>query len=115
MHWVVLGSFDTALFCLDAIFVFLSLHSMHRTFRLSARKNEFRKARGRTVTVEHGAATNVVSIQPASESSSQASTSHVKSPASEDLVITIPIGFLADCEVFSIIGLRERIEKLSIL
>ncbi len=106
---------------------------MYGSFRLSRRKNQFRKARKRAVFIEHGSVTSVVSIEPVHASreepegipitqltichdSADACTSTTQPQAChDDLIVTVPITFLADCEVFSVIKLREWMKALSIL
>lgn len=97
---------------------------MYGSFRLSRRKNEFRKARKRTVSIEHGSVTSVVSIEPVQEEpegipitqphdSADACTTTTHD--AHELIVTVPITILADCEVFSVIKLREWMKALSIL
>ena len=96
---------------------------MYRTFRLSRRKNTFRKAHGHTVSVEHGSVVDVVSLQPTSQSSSQTVTSQL-SPSClylppqdsvDELIVTIPIEFLRNCEDYLVMKLLEQIKTLSVL
>ena len=96
---------------------------MYRTFRLGRRKNEFRKARGRTVSVQHGSVIDVVSIQPTSQSSSHGASSQL-SPSSiylppqdsvEELIVTIPIEFLRNYGDNLVMKLLEQIKTLSVL
>ena len=81
------------------------------------------KARGHTVSVQHGSVIDVVSIQPTSQSSSQGASSQL-SPSSvyltpqdsvEELIVTIPIEFLRNYWDNLVMKLLEQIKTLSVL
>ena len=93
---------------------------MFKTFRLSSKKNEVRRARNRTVAVEHGPTINVVSIQPTRQPIQSACSHEATSlptisslPGSpESAVVSVPIIYLENCEIFSIVRLREWMKTL---
>ena len=81
------------------------------------------EARECTVSVELVAIIDVVSLQPTSQSSSQAATSQLSpsflylppQDSVEELIVTIPIKFLRNCEDYlHVMKLLEQIKTLSV-
>ncbi len=101
---------------------------MFKAFRLSRRKNEVRRARQRKVFVDHDPTCTVVSIkptfQPNQSTSAQLSSPSTSLPATSlssphepvgELLVSFPIVFFENCEVHSIVKLREWVKTLSVL
>ena len=104
---------------------------MPRKLRLSVhRKNEFRKKRERTVTIQQAYTAQFVSqsaspltgIHFVAELPSQASTSlsqtsslQIPQPVLDVLKVSIPMEILLDCKAPSVMRLHERINTLSVL
>ena len=91
---------------------------MPKKFRLSVqRKNECRRQRNRTVTIQHEFI--LTSSQPIVQSSVlQSFLSQSANPPQsvpDVLRVSIPRNILHDCEVSSVIKLQERIKALSVL
>ena len=81
---------------------------MPRKFRLSVhRKNEYRKARDRTVSVQH------VSVAPVAVS--VASDQSIPSKSVEELKVSVPIDMVYDFELSTVAKLKDRLETLSSL